>query len=86
MAKSKVIKDRWGYTINGYDELYEFFPTRQAAIKDAYSTLKSNFNDDEGDITVELYQLTEVIKVELDIKEVETVVVKKQATIKEVVK
>lgn len=86
MAKSKVIKDRWGYTINGYDELYQFFPTRQAAVKDAYSTLKSDFSDYEDDITVELYQLAEVIKVELEVKEVETVVVKKQTTIKEVVK
>lgn len=81
---AKKITDRWGYTFNGYDELYEFFPTRQAALKDAYNHLKCNPGDYEGKTTIELYQLAEVVSVVLDVKEVETVVVKKQAVIKEV--
>ena len=81
--KSAAPKESWAYIINNGDECYRLFNSRASALKTARDEIQDYYYNDK-EVTVNVYQKVEVVKFNLNIEEVSSVVTKKVATAKEI--
>jgi hypothetical protein len=80
MARNKNSLN-WGYTINGLDEIYSFYPSREAALEAAKEGVTYNYDHAET-IKVSLYQKVETIEFQVQVVEVPSVIKKTTVTLK----
>ena len=81
-AKKALRKTSWTYYIDNYDESFQLFPSRAAALECAKRDVIDNY--DQGEHIIYLFEQVEAVRVAVDVVEEEVVVTRSQNKLREV--